>query len=284
MKTPEKLLDKESTNPNYEFLQLLNVLANGYRWLLTGVAIGILGGYIFFILVPSEYEATALIQPATIGTSSQVGAATFSKIQVEPTADTIERLKTPSFYNQDIQKNCRVSDPFLLAGKIKPLAIKASNLIQIQYRGNSPEIAERCINTVISQLKETQQLLSSPLIKTLEMQLALTKQQINLSEKFLKELDIKEYATHANISESSLLFLEVKSKREELIVLRKIYNDQSASLHEPLTQPLRLIEKTTIPERPVFPVKSISLFGGGVLGLFFALLALFIDKLRKKIK
>lgn len=265
----KKDLQSKNHNNKNEILEIINVAKSGYRRLIAGVLLGIVGGLIFLQIVTPQYEAVAVIQPSTVGTGS------LTRTQLESTTETIERLKLPTFFNTETLQACEVEDPSVLSKRVKTFPIKSSTLVQIQYRSTSKEKVEVCIKKIVEQLKFSQHVSQAPLIKNLETQLELTKKQIDDAEKFLKEFNERMIKMEASQIDSALLYLDVKSKREELIGLRKLYNDQSAALSEPLTQPLRLLEKINVSANPVFPNKMLTILAAVLAGFFIALLSLF---------
>lgn len=250
---------------------IVDFLKEGWRWLAGGVVAGAVGAVGFVLVSPAQYEATAIVQPATVGMPTTT--TTTKGAEVEAVAQTLERLKLPTFYNDVLLQACESSSRQGLAGSVKASQVKGNALIQISYRASSTLVAEACVNAVVAQLRQSQATLGEPLLKTLEEQLVLTKKQLTEAEGFQGQLEKR--AT-SSTDGASLLMLNALSKREEIVRLQKLLIEQKVQLSAPLTQPMQLLEPIYAPERAVapkkLPVLAGGLFGGLVLGglVFFA--------------
>ena len=248
---------------------VVDFLKEGWRWLAGGVVAGAVGAVGFVLLSPAQYEATSIVQPATVGmpTTTTRGA------EVEPVAQTLERLKLPTFYDEAMLQACQVPSRQALSGSVKASQVKGNSLIQVSYRAPTTAVAEACVNAVVAQLTQSQKAIAEPLLKTLYEQLVLTKKQLTEAEGFQGQLEKR--AT-SSADSTSLLMLNTLTKREEIVRLQKLLVEQKVQLSPPLTQPMQLLEPIYAPERPVspkkLPVLAGGLFGGLVLGglVFFA--------------
>ncbi len=268
--TEENARIVEATDDEINIWELIEHLKSGWHWLAGGCAVGLLGATGFLMLVPAKYEATAVIQPATIGMIVATTTTT-TTTTVEPVAQTIERLKLVTFYGDDTVKVCQAGSAKDLAEGVKVSIVKGNNLISLAYRADSVALAEACMAKIVDQLSQSQLDIATPLIKELEDQRASTKQQIDDAERFLTQ---HEKGLSSAPTGSVLLML----KREELMKLQKLYREQRIQLTEPLTQPMKLLEPIYAPERAVFPKKLLTVAGGFIGGLFLGLLALFINR------
>lgn len=261
----------EANDDEINIWELMEHLKSGWHWLAGGCAVGLLGATGFLILVPAKYEATAVIQPATIGMIVAMTTTTTTTTTVEPVAQTIERLKLVTFYGDDTVKVCQAGSAKNLAEGVKVSIVKGNNLVSLGYRADSVALAEACMAKIVGQLSQSQIDIATPLIKELEDQRASTKQQIDDAERFLAQ---HENGLSSAPTGSVLLML----KREELMKLQKLYREQRIQLTEPLTQSMKLLEPIYAPEKAVFPKKLLTVAGGFIGGLFLGLLALFINR------
>lgn len=115
--TEENARIVEATDDEINIWELIGHLKSGWHWLAGGCAVGLLGATGFLMLVPAKYEATAVIQPATIGMI--VATTTTTTTTVEPVAQTIERLKLATFYGDDTVKVCQAGSAKDLAEGVK---------------------------------------------------------------------------------------------------------------------------------------------------------------------
>lgn len=260
--------------------ELLEVVKSGWHWLAGGAALGLAGAVCFVLVTPAQYEATAVLQPATVGISGSTKGT-----EVESVAQTLERLKLPTFYSEELLKACDVksvaSPRQALAMAIKPTVVKGNALIQISYRTYSITSAEACVNAVVARLAHSQAAIAAPIIKTQEEQRELTKRQLEEAERFQSQIEKRVMTldpTDAKFSQSMLMLNAALSKREEISKLRKLFAEQSLQLSEPLTQPAKLFEPVYAPERAVYPKKTLIALSGLVGGLVLGGLAFFVRR------
>lgn len=261
--------------------ELLEVAKSGWQWLAGGAVLGLAVAIGFVLVVPAEYEATAVLQPATVG----MATTTTKGAEVESAAQTLERLKMPTFYSDTLLQTCDVKSLVnprqALAMAVKPTLVKGNSLIQISYRGESPAVAEECVAAVVERLEKAQSVLAEPIIKTLEEQRQLTKQQLDDAERIQAQIEKRAMTldtSDAKFIASMLMLSATLSKREEIARLRKLYTEQTLQLSEPLTQQAKLFEPIYSPDRAVFPKKTLTVLGGLIGGLVLGGIVLFMRR------
>lgn len=261
--------------------ELFRLLRKTWRWLVAGAVFGLVGAAVFMLVVDEQYEASAVIQPATVGISSPTNTTT-KGTDVESAAQTLERLKLSGFYNDEVLNACKLSGIVnsrqSIVKKIKPVLIKGNSLVQISYVADSPQLAESCLAAVVNQLAKAQSQIAEPIIKTLEEQRVLTKQQLAEAEKIQAQLENRAMTldpSDAKFSSSMLMLGATLSKREEIARLRKLYTEQSLLLSEPMTQAVKLLEPIYASENPVYPKKMLVILVALVLGMVAGVLAFF---------
>lgn len=249
---------------------LFDQVKSGWRWWVAGACLGLAGAFGYLFVVPSHYEATAVVQPATIGSGGM------GKAPVEPITQTLERLKLATFYTDDAAKSCQADQARDLTTSIKSSVIKGNTLLMLKFRSKSAVVAKNCLTKVVDLLAAAQDKDALPLMKEMQEQTALTQKQIIEIEKFLAQYDKNLARTTETNDMTSLQFLNAESKREELLKLQKIFSDQRIRLTVPLTRRLALLEDVYMSDKPVFPKKTMTVLGGLAGGFFAGLLALFI--------
>lgn len=269
-------MNELQNNDEISIWDIVNFLKEGWRWLAGGVLAGAVGAVGFIVLSPAQYEATAIIQPATVGMPATTTTTTTTKgAEVEPVVQTLERLKLPTFYSEALIEACRAPSAVSLASSVKASQVKGNSLIQVSFRADTVAAATACVNAVVERLATSQATLAAPMIKTLEEQVAIIRQQLNEAEAFQAQLEKR---TVASPNDVSLLMLNALSKREEVARLQKLLTDQKVQLSAPLTQPLQLLEPVYAPDRAVFPKKLPTLAGGLLGGLVFGGLVFFVRR------
>lgn len=252
---------------------VVNFLKYGWRWLAGGLLLGLACAIGYLVVTPKVYDATAILQPATVGMPTTT--TTMKGSEVEPVAQTLERLKLPTFYTAELLKVCEAPSIQALAGSVNASQVKGNSLIQVGYRASSVAVAEACVNAVIAQLIKSQASVAAPLIKTLEEQLHVTQRQLNEAEGFQSQFEKRDVAT----SDSASLLVLALSKRENVVRLQKLVGEQKVLLSVPLTQPMQLLEPVYAPDKPVLPKKAPVLAGGLFGGLALGGLVFFVRRI-----
>ena len=253
----------EIIDEEFNFWHLIENIRSNWHWTVVGGSFGLIGSLIFLILLTHRYEASAVLQPAAI--------ASFAPT-VEPVANTLQRLKTVTFYTDEVVATCQAASGKNLLEAIEVKVIKGTNLIAVSYRGDSPAIAVACIENIVRHLIQLQSMIAAPLLKQLDEQKASTKKQIDDAERFLLQYENR---LKPSLSSSDSVFWILK--REELDKLQKLYREQSVILTEPLTQPMKLVvpiyaPKDALPRKPLLKV-----FGGFIAGLIVGLVLMFFN-------
>lgn len=240
---------------------VLDFLKQAWRWLAAGATAGLIGAVGLVLITPSQYEVTAVIQPATVGLPTTTTTTTTKGADVEPVVQTLERLKIATFYTSEMVQVCQVASAHALASGLKPSLVKGNSLIQLNYRATSKAEAEACVNAVVARLAKSQSMIVAPIIKTLEEQLAQSRLRLREAKEFQAQLEKRA----ASADTSSLLMLSALAKREEIEHLQKQILELEVQLSAPLTQPLQLLEPIYASEWPV-ATKRLSTLAGGVFG------------------
>ena len=154
----QKLNNKaENADDEVSIWILIEHIKSGWRWLAGGAVVGVAGAIGFVAMVPAQYEAIAVIQPATVGISPAANSATTTTTtttttkgaDVESVAQTLEHLKVATFYTDQLVNACDIQSKAnsrqALAAAMKPSIVKGNGLIQISYRAASPATAEACV-------------------------------------------------------------------------------------------------------------------------------------------
>lgn len=267
---------------------VIEYIKSGWRWLVCGLIVGLVSAIGFLAVVPAQYEAIAIIQPATVGlspvTTTMTMTTTTKGADVESAAQTLEHLKLATFYTDQLVNACDIQSKAnsrqALAMAMKPNLVKGNGLIQISYRAASPAIAEACVAGVVNQLAKVQAEIAAPLLKRLEEQRQITKQQLDDAERFQNQIEKRVLTmdpSGAQFSQSMLLLSAALSKKEEISKLKKAFAEQSVLLSEPFTQPTKLFEPIYVSDRAVFPKKGITIAVGLLSGLFLGLLTVFVS-------
>ena len=253
-------MNELQSNEEITIWDVVSFVKDGWRWFAGGLVAGAVGAVGFVLVSPAQYEATAVVQPASVGMS----AISTKGGEVEPVVQTLERLKLATFYTDTLVQSCQAESRQGLAASVKAIQVKGNSLIQVSYRAPSAAAAETCVNAVVEQLAKSQTTIAEPVIRTLEELLVLTRKQLTEAEGFQGQLEKRAVSSADG---ASLLMLSTLAKREEIARLQKLLIEQKVQLSAPLTQPMQLLEPIYAPERPVAP-KKLPVLAGGLLGGF----------------
>lgn len=244
------------------FLDALVFLKEGWVWFMGGLVIGLIGAVGLLFILPTLYEATAVVQPARVGISLG-GAESAKGVEVEPVTQTLERLKLATFYSQEVVQECQVPSALALAGVVKAVPLNGGLLIQLSYRARSSALAEVCLNSIIAKLAKSQADIAEPLLNRLQERLVLTRKQLIEAEVFQSNLEKKALSS---VDSSAQIMQKALLERKGVVSLEKLLVEQRMLLLPPLTQPMMLLEPISAPDIPVSPKKSPVLARGILVG------------------
>lgn len=263
-------LNVPQENGEISFWEIADFLRDGWQWLVTGVVAGLIVALGFLLVSPAKYEAIAIVSPARVG-SFDIGKSP----EIEPLAQTIERLRLPTFYNETSVKICQATSSLALASSFNASQVKGNTLIRLSYRGPSPEVAQACIDAVLAQLIESQATLIKSFTNIMKEELAMTQKSLMKAESFQAQLerymvtstDCKPYLGGA-----------VSSNYEQITRLQRLLIQQKLQLSASITKPMELLEQSYLLDRMVAAKQLVALAGGLFGGLFLGVSTLFIRR------
>jgi uncharacterized protein involved in exopolysaccharide biosynthesis len=234
---------------------------------LSGIVGGLLAtGYAF--ITPPKYQATANIQVARV-----------AGLDVEAPSTLVVKLKMPMYYSTESYLACNVMDKIepgeMIVKNLKPILSKTAPIIFFSYEEESREDAQKCIESVLNDIRRNQNLLAKPILESKKNQLSNLKQKLDDAERLVKILPNKNSSfdfSDSKFSASTLLLATTLSKENEIKDLRAQINDLEISLTEPQTKETFLTTPIYAPMQKVWPKRSMILMGGLAAGLFIGLL------------
>ena len=246
---------------------IIDFLSESWKTIaLTGL-MGIVGSIAYLWMTPSQYQAIANFQVARVASSD-----------VEPPALLVEKMKIPSYYSQKTHLACNVIEAvnpgMAIVNNLKPTLSKTAPIINIKYQATSYKEAINCLEAVLGDVRDSQSILSKPIIATKSMHQLTLKQKLDASESFLKKLPIKNSNydfSDSKFSSSALLLATTIMKENEIKDLQIHINDIELSLADPQTKETFLSAPIYASQQKVSPKRSIILMVGMMAGLFFGL-------------
>jgi LPS O-antigen subunit length determinant protein (WzzB/FepE family) len=254
-----------NTDDELSLLEVFDFFKENYRKiLLSGFIGGVLGGAYAFI-VPPKYQATANIQVAKVANSD-----------VEAPNILLEKLQMPMYYSQNSFVSCKVEDSIepgnVIAKSIKPALAKNAPIISISYKARNVEDAKKCLESVLNDIRISQNEIAKPILEQRKNQLATLKSKLESAEQITKILSSKKPNfdfSDSKFSASTLLLATTLSKENEVKDLRTQISDLEIALTEPQTKEAYLTTPIYAPNIKVEPKRSLitlgAVFGGLVL-------------------
>ena len=245
--------------------ELVEQVRQGWRQVLGAVLLCLAGAGAAIMVIPTTYEASALVKVGQVG---QVG-------QVEAPAEAVERMKTTAFV-QEFEQQTKADKKMLVVAQPR-----GSALLQVQARGPSKEEAVRRVDAAVGLLVARHDAMAQPRITQLRADLAEFQKKLTLAESELQALDkvlSPGAGVQGRVEQSSLALLTSLriQKAAEAIALREAVNVREAGLLPPATQPTMPIEAVVATDKPVAPRKALLLALGGVGGVVLGLMWVFI--------
>lgn len=255
----ENKINEFGTKDHFSLWDAAVFLSKSWRWWVVGMLVGFSISGSYLLITPSQYEATVVIQPATVGT---VNGGTITPFTFEPPEKTLERLKLVPFYGDSLVESCGSGTSQSLAARIKASVVKNNSLLQISYRAGSPEQASACVTALVTNIVQIQTETAKGLIKTIEEQRKLVQDQLLEAERFQERIEKRAVSASGNDLASSLLIFNALSKSEDIAFLRNKLISLRTRLSEPLTQPAKILEPVYAPNNVVYPIKSLVILSG----------------------
>jgi capsular polysaccharide biosynthesis protein len=248
-------------------LDIIEFVQEYWKTIAGFTVLGIVGASIYLWVVPKQYEATAQIKMMPYANfNNRSTSINDLVINFEDPQTLIARMMMPTSYPKEIIALCGLADQrdpeVSLARKVKlSIPNKGGEVINLNIRDASKEIAKACANAVYQLIKTSQDQLVAPYINEARKKLKIEEERLSR---------ITQVITNDNKSgaEMSAVFLfmrdEIRYLRERIANLQNIITiSESRAAH--LTAPIYLNDQ------PVFPQKNNSLLIGFLLGVLLGL-------------
>ncbi|MBU3638534.1 Wzz/FepE/Etk N-terminal domain-containing protein [Polynucleobacter sp. AP-RePozz3-80-G7] len=259
---------------------ILRFLKNAWRTVAIAGLAGIALSIAYLAITPKQYEATAQIVMAQIGTANNnlnpLG------INIEEPALLVSRMSMPTSFPPQTIAACGLEDisnsATTLAKGIKLAPVKGVvNVIELKTLGPSQEAASSCANAIFLLIKTTQSQILMPYIEEAKIKL------LDDEARLAKAKDLVARADRSG-SVMSAAYLstrdEIRYLLDEITALKNVVvSNQSRMTH--------LVAPIYTSDLPISPKKRMALagglFGGLFLGLLLALARQVISKIRDKV-
>ena len=250
-------------------------LRAGWRWVVGGVLVGVLGAAAMIAITQPQYEASAILQTGKVD-----GAV------IEDSSTVAERLKAPGFLLEiareaDDQAWVEAINAGNGAQVLTVQIPKTSpSMVELKVRARSPEAAKKIADEATAKLIKRQEELSTQIIEKIRFDTNVAKEKLNKAEQDLSLLSKTISATSVNnerFSQISLLTSLKLQKESDTFALRQTVFKLENSLLPPSTQPARVLEAIFVSGKVVSPKKGLLLALGLVGGLLLGMVLVFVS-------
>lgn len=250
-------------------------------WKLIAVAglLGVACSMIYLAITPSQYQASAQIQMAQIGASSNKNNLNPSGVNVEEPGLLIARLSTPTSFTPEAITACGlegVKDANSVLAKSIKLSLPkgVANVVDLKTTGQTPQGAAQCATAIFDLIKNTQAQIVKPYSEEASVKLADSEERLARA----KDLVLRADKSGSGMGAAYL------STRDEISYLL----DEIAALKNMLVNNQNRITRLVAPiyasDNPVAPKKPIVLLGGLFGGIFVGLLIAIGRQVAPKLK
>ena len=185
----------EIDNDEISLSDIYNFFRDGWKTLVVFSVLGISAGLIIAFVLPEKFQASALIEPASVSKKDKDSPV---KGSIETSTVLAEKMKVPTYYGDATIKACDLTDEVnpaqALVRSLNPNVARNSAYVSVTFKAESPTIAVTCLERVLKDVVENQVYLSQPLINNLEVELANAEQELksNIIERDQQRLKNKE--------------------------------------------------------------------------------------------
>ena len=262
--------DEITSEDEISLLDIVRFFIDNASWIAASTLLGGLLGLGFGFWAPKQYEATMNIQMAMVVNTP-----------VETPAVLLEKIKLPLYFSPIAWKACDTDGDQTpsrsLAKKLNPVLNKQAPLIGFSYRDVSPMAAQQCLEAVLADIREKQNLLAQPVIQQKKNLLETLKAKLLAAEQVTKYLETQKQSFQfkdERFSANALVLATSLSKENEVKDLRSAISELDISLSKPQTQETYLAAPIYGSQQAVFPNKGLSLVISLLLGFFLGLLSI----------
>ena len=260
-------------------IDILRLLKRAWKTIAIAGLAGIVLSIAYLAITPKQYEATAQIVMAQIGTANN--NINPQGINIEEPALLVSRMSLPTSFTPQTMAACGLADisnsgATLVKGiKLAP-AKGVANVVELKTFGPSQEVALTCANAIFELIKTTQSQILMPYIE--EAKIKLADDEVRLAK--AKDLVARADKSGSVMSAAYLSTRdEIRYLLDEITALKNVVtSNQNRMTH--------LVAPIYVSDLPISPKKRMALsgglFGGFFLGLLIALARQMITRIKSE--
>lgn len=264
-------LTGNEVSSNGDEISLLDILCffkGAYKIILIFGAAGLAIALAYLAITPKQYEATAQIAMAQIGTANNKNNNLNPLgINIEEPSLLIARMAQPTSFTPRVISGCGMEDQTnsgtLLAKSIKLAPPKGvANIVELRTFGKSPEAALSCAQAIFDLIKNTQAQIVAPYIEEAKIKLKDDEERLAKAKDLVAKADKSGSAMGAAYLSTRD---EIRFLLDEITALKNVVTSNQ-------NRATRLIAPIYASDIPVAPKKRVALAAGLFGGLFTGLL------------
>lgn len=273
----EALVSREDEfDSQLSLLDLVAFTRRNYRVILGGAFIGAVLGLGIALLLPAEWEASALVRVGQSGNTDKT-LNSIEPVLIEPALQVVDRIKNISFQKEVMKKiglpQDENDDNNKLFRNTLKVKLEKSDLISINIRSLSADNAKLHLSAVVDELKSIHTKMLAPTTNRWHqelstIQLELKRSSIDL-ERLTKSLDSRSESLNPSSFAQAALVSNIMIAREEEL---RDFRDRKLILEEMLsperTFVTSVIGQIEVSNKAVYPKKSFFAIAGLIIGLF----------------
>ncbi len=278
MPPQSSLNNSQDSEGEISLIDILRFLKGAHKTILLFGVVGLAIATAYLAITPKQYEATAQIAMAQIGTANNNNLNPL-RINIEEPSLLIARMTQPTSFTPQVISSCGMEESAnsgaVLSKSIKLAPPKGvANVVELRTFGKSPEAALGCAQAIFDLIKNTQAQIVAPYIEEAKIKLKDDEERLAKAKDLVAKAD----------KSGSAMGAAYLSTRDEIRFLL----DEITSLKNVVTsnqnRATRLIAPIYASDIPVAPKKRIvlaaGLFGGLFAGLLLALARLMWARLK----
>ena len=287
----EALVSREDEfDSQLSLLDLVAFTRRNYRVILGGAFIGAVLGLGIALLLPAEWEASALVRVGQSGNTDKT-LNSIEPVLIEPALQVVDRIKNISFQKEVMKKiglpQDENDDNNKLFRNTLKVKLEKSDLISINIRSLSADNAKLHLSAVVDELKSIHTKMLAPTTNRWHqelstIQLELKRSSIDL-ERLTKSLDSRSESLNPSSFAQAALVSNIMIAREEEL---RDFRDRKLILEEMLsperTFVTSVIGQIEVSNKAVFPKKSLFVLAGLLLGLLLGALIVMTNNIATK--
>ena len=170
-------------------MDIYDFLHDGWKTLIGMSALGLLVGVVVSLILPAQYQASALIDSGRVGyLSLETGV---DSREVESLPVLAEKMKTPGFYSEQTLSVCGLAGkPNARQGLVQALAPavgRNSGFVSVSFKAESVDAAKSCIEGVLMDVIAGQQSHIDAVINYTKREIENTQAQLESSQSTINE-------------------------------------------------------------------------------------------------